>query len=863
MGVDALNGFEIGTKLPSTPNLDQLRESGITFTNAWSTPVCTATRASLLTGKYGVHNGVNTVPGVLSTDHKSLFTELREQSDGVFKSCVVGKWHISGHKDLNHPLEHDADDFMGISGAGVEDYFKWLRIDNGIRDTCYEYVSSNLTDYAISWINDQSQPWFMWLAHVAPHTPVHIPPSEMFTIKGLEANARKYRAMIESLDYEIGRLLDSIPDHVLENTLVIFLGDNGTPNNFLQGFPDDRGKQTIYQGGINVPLIISGKGVTRENEKVNALVNVSDFYVTLTQVVNPEAYPSGKIHDSHSFIHHFDGSPGTGRSMNYIGLGSNNNVPYDLYATRDARYKLMDLGRGAYELYDLSIDKFELNNLLEGKLTQEQADAYEKLFNEMNDIRGYVQEPLTSDDGLKGKAGRYPIVHTGVDEFYDVDKLIALPEVSNPLFWQDAGRTYNGPSYTDNADNTISDNITGLMWQKDMGVKMSYADAVIKADTLTLGGYTDWRIPDIKELYSLIMFDGRVMGSTAVTPFIDTDYFNQPFGDVEAGERTIDAQTWSSTHYRGLTMNADTTVFGVNFVDGRIKGYPKYNPRTDEPNEMYFRMVRGNPDYGKNLFADNGDGTVTDSATMLMWQKSDDGMARDWLSSIKYCEELTLAGFDDWHLPNAKELQSVVDYNRSPSATGSAAIDTVFRVSEITDPDGNSGHYPFYWSSTTHLDGPNPYSAAVYVAFGKALGKMNEVLKDVHGAGAQRSDPKSGNPLDYPQYHGPQGDLQMVYNHCRCVRNLDDAITRVEEAKDLNISIYPNPVSDELSLIVPSAGNLELRLLIYDLSGRLYIEKQLGSQDSTVDVSRLPGGVYLLVCTSGASGNFVQKLLKL
>ena len=84
------------------------------------------------------------------------------------------------------------------------------------------------------------------------------------------------------------------------------------------------------------------------------------------------------------------------------------------------------------------------------------------------------------------------------------------------------------------------------------------------------------------------------------------------------------------------------------------------------------------------------------------------------------------------------------------------------------------GHYPFFWTSTTHLDGANPYSGAVYIAFGEGLGQMNGVLMDVHGAGCQRSDPKNGDINDYPQYVGPQGDLRSVFNHVRAVRTISE-----------------------------------------------------------------------------------------
>lgn len=375
----------------------------------------------------------------------------------------------------------------------------------------------------------------------------------------------------------------------------------------------------------------------------------------------------------------------------------------------------------------------------------------------------------------------YPIVHTGVTEFYNSNSIISTPNNNDALYWQDAGRCYNQPSYTDNGDGTSTDNITGLMWEKDMGVKMTYAEAVKKAESSKLGGYDDWRIPTIKELYSLIQFTGQLKKKNAYKLFIDTEYFNQPEVNTSEGERSIDAQTWSSTYYTGETMHSDKTIFGVNFIDGRIKGYPEYKRRAKQMNKMYFRMVRGNTDYGKNRFVDNGDGTISDYATGLMWQKADDGTARDWQSSIEYCENLELAGYDDWHLPNIKELQSIVDYERSPSATNSPAIDPIFTVTEIKDPENNAGHYPYYWATTTHLDGPNPYATATYIAFGKSLGKMREQLMDVHGAGSQRSDPKTGAESAYPKFRGPQGDLVMVFNHCRAVRKI-----RVEKLKNTN-----------------------------------------------------------------------------
>jgi hypothetical protein len=121
---------------------------------------------------------------------------------------------------------------------------------------------------------------------------------------------------------------------------------------------------------------------------------------------------------------------------------------------------------------------------------------------------------------------------------------------------------------------------------------------------------------------------------------------------------------------------------------------------------MYARYVRGNPAYGRNDFHDNGDGTVADRATGLMWQKADSGKGMNWEQALDYAAKSRLAGCSDWRLPNAKERQSIVDYTRAPAVTQSPAISPVFQVTRLGD-----GEYPFFWTSTTHLEGPHQLRA--------------------------------------------------------------------------------------------------------------------------------------------------------
>lgn len=385
--------------------------------------------------------------------------------------------------------------------------------------------------------------------------------------------------------------------------------------------------------------------------------------------------------------------------------------------------------------------------------------------------------------GYTTEKGGYPIVDTAQDVFYSNDAIIEAPEKGQPFYGQDAQFTHNPPSYTDNGDGTVTDNVTGLMWQKDPGAKLTWAAAAEGLDafnTETLGGYSDWRIPTIKELFSLVDQRGVTgLTSATCTPYIDTNYFVFLYGD-QAGElRFIDSQIISASIYGSTTMRESTTMFGYNFADGRIKGYPINK-------NFYCYHVRGNKSYGQNLLVEQQDGTITDEATGLMWMQHDSGAYKagdakdgslDWEHALAWAQEMNdqnFLGYSDWRLPHVKELQSLVDYSRSPAITNSAAIDPLFTCTPVINVFGQED-YGYYWTSTTHNDlmsSPKPYEAAHYVAFGKGMGYMHGQIIDAHGAGSQRSDPKFGSREDYPavDINAPQGDDQRIFNMVRLVR---------------------------------------------------------------------------------------------
>ncbi len=376
---------------------------------------------------------------------------------------------------------------------------------------------------------------------------------------------------------------------------------------------------------------------------------------------------------------------------------------------------------------------------------------------------------LLSSCGQSG-SGSYKIVDTAQTKCFDDRMEIAAPAKGDVFYGQDAQHEGNAPSYTNNGDGTVTDNVTGLMWQKAYKV-MSYPEALKAIESFRYAGYNDWRIPSIKEAYSLILFSGADVsvdstsgGRVSATPFIDVEYFD--FEYAANGNRPIDSQMLSSTLYCGSDGIADSEglIFGVNFADGRIKGYGLGLNGDDK--QFVVRFVRG-AQYGENDFVDNGDGTISDKATSLMWSQEDSQEAMNWQEALAYAEEMNsrnYRGHSDWRVPNAKELQSIVDYSRSPLSTQSPAIDPIFNTSKITDEAG-AEDYPFYWTSTTHENsgGENRGGAGVYVAFGRSLGNMAAMMGQGQGQmGGQGQGQMGGRPgMSQGQGQRPEGQMRQ------------------------------------------------------------------------------------------------------
>lgn len=364
MGLDATPGYAIGTVKPYMPNLQNLIDSGVRFNNLWSSPTCSPTRASILTGKYAIRNGVVKVGDVLSTSQTSLHSYINTNTNAAYSTAVIGKWHLS--TDSTHPNDMGIPYYAGSLGGGLATYTNWTLNINGQTQESSDYITTKTTDLAIDWIENQTKPWFLWLAYNAPHPPFHLPPSDLHHQGDLPIDQLSidnnplpyYMAMIEALDTEYGRLLASMTQEEKDNTLIIFIGDNGTPNQVLQEYR--RGKGTIYQGGINVPMIIAGKGVTRINKTEDALINTTDLFATLSEISGVDI---NNINDSKSFKSLLTTSNNT-NSRDYVFVEDGNDDGTIDYTIRNTTHKYVLFENGNEAFYNLTSDPFETENLL-------------------------------------------------------------------------------------------------------------------------------------------------------------------------------------------------------------------------------------------------------------------------------------------------------------------------------------------------------------------------------------------------------------------------------------------------------------------------------------------------------------------
>lgn len=298
----------------------------------------------------------------------------------------MGKWHLSGQNGSANPELFGVDYYAGLIRGGVQDYYEWQLTEDGVGSMQTEYPTEVFTDLSIDWINGQSKPWFLWLAYNAAHTPFHVPPNEMHSQGSLPSYTDGldpmpyYMAAIEAIDFQVGRLLEEIPEEELDNTVIIYLGDNGSPTQVAQ-FPysSNMVKGSLYQGGVNVPMFILGKGVSRTGED-NNLICSTDLFSTIANLAGVNV---SEIHDSKSFKTLLS-SESEHRAFQY---SESNNGTNDVWAISNGTFKLIVNVNGNEEMYDLVNDPYEKNDLLTGILTANEENSKMELEAELSIIR--------------------------------------------------------------------------------------------------------------------------------------------------------------------------------------------------------------------------------------------------------------------------------------------------------------------------------------------------------------------------------------------------------------------------------------------------------------------------------------------
>lgn len=412
LGVEELACYGEGFDYASTPAIDGLAAEGVLFRNAWSNPLCSPTRATILTGRYGHQTGVtdlvtSDLHGGAAQDFALQPSELilPEMLDlgtgGAYAAAAFGKWHL-GNSTVGGPLAPNVAGWPHFDGTlenlyAGQDYYQWIHVVDGEQTWSSTYATTATVDAALAWISAAPRPWIAYVAFNAPHAPFHTPPAGLFTVDLAGAAPPEveprpyYKAMIEALDAEIERLLQGLGS-CRDDTVVLFLADNGTPPDVVLPTCDpSKAKDSPYEGGINVPLIIAGPPVAARGSESTALVSTIDLFATISELAGvhlPSVLPPTYAMPSVSLAPYLH-DPALPSIRPYVFTefakpsGFAPVVEAD-WAIRDERFKLIEHVLPPPELYDLELDPLEAMNLLEGTLSPEAQAAYAELSAELD-----------------------------------------------------------------------------------------------------------------------------------------------------------------------------------------------------------------------------------------------------------------------------------------------------------------------------------------------------------------------------------------------------------------------------------------------------------------------------------------------
>ncbi len=373
-----------GAKDLKTPHLDRLISSGMRFDNAYANcPVCSPTRASLLTGRYPELVGV---PGVIRTHSENSWGFLSPQAallpqilkQANYHTALIGKWHL-GLEAPNRPRDRGFDYFRGFLGDMMDDYYHHRRHGNNYLRRNEEsidppgHATDLFTQWAEEYLRDRAgrrEPFFLYLAYNAPHTPIQPPDDWLVRVQqrqpGLDPRRAKLAALIEHLDDGVGRVLATLRQLGLEQkTLVVFTSDNGGQLDVgANNGPWRDGKQSMYEGGLRVPMGVAWPGRIPPASRTDRVTLSMDIFPTLCEAagVRVEHPVEGR-----SFLATLRGEdqPSPERDLFFHRReGGNRYYGLTIQAIRRGRWKLLQNSPFAPpELYDLEHDPQEQHDL--------------------------------------------------------------------------------------------------------------------------------------------------------------------------------------------------------------------------------------------------------------------------------------------------------------------------------------------------------------------------------------------------------------------------------------------------------------------------------------------------------------------
>lgn len=411
LGPDYFGFYENYMDTVAVPNIRNLVRKGVRFKSAYSNPVCSSTRTSILTGRYSFRTGVGNIvgstagSGQLDTAERCIPKLLKNYNSNI-AVANIGKWHLNNPNpsfNLTIPNVIGYQHFEGPFIGALNSYTNWTKYTNGVQSTVTTYATTEQVNNAIAWIKtvNTNNPFFLWLAFNSPHDPLHLPPADLHNFSNLSglqsdinANPKAYfKAMIQAMDHEIGRLFDSLQVlNRLDSTDVIFIGDNGNSIRTAQIANTDRAKGTIYDYGTHVPMIIAGPSVIAPYRDSDAIINTVDIFATVLELMGninwTTQIPASTIIDAKSICPIIKNNSTTIRPWAFCEIFKNITDSADGKAMRNDEFKLIKFDNGLEEFYNLNTDPLELTNLLDGTLNSVEIINYNYLCNEITNLIG-------------------------------------------------------------------------------------------------------------------------------------------------------------------------------------------------------------------------------------------------------------------------------------------------------------------------------------------------------------------------------------------------------------------------------------------------------------------------------------------